>query len=254
MDGSQVSRAPAQPQHAVGRLSAPENDVVHDAIERLDEEAVRRGVELHIRTDFEAFARLRRSVGGVVNPTVDPKYSRLERDAFWVHVTGLDGALVGMVALKVFRTPDFMSLLRNERLWFDRALHAVSPDLKILDPFAPFGGAVSHSAGLWVHPDFRQRRFSYLIPVYVRALTMKLYAVDWMTTFVFSADQARAVKAYGFDRVEKVIDGYCPITGGSAELYMGRACRADIIAGLPRKVAEAVTTPAIRPAPAAAAD
>src|SRR5258708_31665721 len=83
-------------------LTAHEREIVQGAIERLDEEASRKGFEIHIETDFNEFARLRRTGGGVVNQTVDPQFSRLERDAFWLRATDLDGVLVGLYGLKVF--------------------------------------------------------------------------------------------------------------------------------------------------------
>jgi GNAT superfamily N-acetyltransferase len=210
-------------------LTERELDTVVGGIERLDEEATRMGFEIHIETDFNEFARLRRAGGGVVNQTVDPQFSQLDRDAFWLRATDVDGALAGLYGVKVFRTANFMDLLRSERLWFDRGPHAVSPALNIIDPFEPFGGVVSHGAGLWVHPDFRGRGLSGFIPEYVRAIAVKLYAVDSHTGFVFAQHQEHALRAYGFSRVDKVIDGFCPITGSNTELYMGRLTRSEII-------------------------
>ncbi|MBV8167134.1 MAG: hypothetical protein JO021_10100 [Alphaproteobacteria bacterium] len=222
-------------------LSDIESEIVHGGIERLDEAAAAMGLDVSIETDFEEFAQLRRAGGGVVNQTVDPKHSRLDRDAFWLRATDRTGALVGLYATKVFRTENFMDLLRNERLWFDRRPHVVSPQLKILDDFGPFGGVVSHGAGLWIHPACRNRGYSAFIPEYLRALLVKLYAIDSHTGFVFAQHQGHAVRAYGFPRVEKVIDGFCPITGNDTQLYMGRFSRADILKRLAEETLQPLT-------------
>jgi hypothetical protein len=237
---------------ATGALSDRELEIVHGGVERLDEEAIRMGFEVRIETDFEEFARVRRAAGGVVNPTVNPKSSRLDRDAFWLRVSDLNGTLAGVYGVKAFRTQNFMDLLRSERLWFDLRPHVVSPKLRILDSYEAFGGVVTHGAGLWIHPAFRGRGLSGFIPEYLRALAVKRFAIDSHTGFVFAQHQGHAQRAYGFPRVEKVIDGYCPITDSDTQLFMGRMMRAEILERLQAAELQAPITTADRPARATA--
>src|SRR5262249_22169989 len=149
----------------------------------------------------EEFARLRQAGGGSLNQTIDPRHSRLDRDAFWLRATGFDGTLAGLYAVKAFRVANFMDLLRNERLWFDRGPNVITGKQTILDSFEPFGGVVTHGAGLWVNPAFRGRRLSSLLPEYVRALAVKLYAIDWHTGLVQERDREHAQRAYGFTKI-----------------------------------------------------
>lgn len=232
-------------------LSLAELEIVSSALERMDDEALRLGMDIRIETDFDEFVRLRRqSAEGAVSPTLNPEFSHLERDAFWLQVLDLHGSLLAIFGAKIFRTANFMDLMRNERLWFDRGLRVVSPELRVIDHFGRFGGVVSHGAGMWVHPAARGRGISAFLPDYLRALAVKNYAVDWHTMFVFEQHQDHALKAYGYSSIEKVIDGFCPITSTNTKLYLGRMTRQDIIDRLvaPRKI-----TKEARPAPVAAA-
>lgn len=234
-------------------LDVTETEIVHAGIEQLEETAIRAGLEITIETDFAEFARLRQAGGGSLNQTIDPRHSRLDRDAFWLRATAFDGTLAGMYAAKVFRVANFMDLLHNERLWFDRGPNLVTGKQTILDAFAPFGGVVSHGAGLWVNPVFRGRRLSSLLPEYVRALAVKLHAVDWHTGLFMARDRDHARRAYGFTHIELVIDGFCHITGPNSQVCMGLMSRRTILDRLQDDLSAAVLTRADPRVPAVVA-
>src|SRR5262245_6609458 len=126
-------------------LDPRELEIVQAAVEQLDAEGIERGLEVTIETDFHEFARLRKAAGGTVNQTVDPEFSRLDTNAFWLRATDIaSGAMAAVYGVKAFHVSNFMDLLRSERLWFDRGLHVVSPKLQIHDAYEPFGGVVTH--------------------------------------------------------------------------------------------------------------
>lgn len=225
---------------------------IQEALERLSEQMVEIGISVSIETDFEEFARLRKSVGdGGCYPSVDPKLSRLDRDAFWLRVTDRDDALLALYAERIYRCDDFLDLMRSERVWFDRGLRVVSPDYRLLEGvFDAFGGVVGHGCGLWVHPLARRHGLSAFLPDYQRALAVRNFALDWQTCLVFEHLAQHTRKAYGYSQVDAIIDGYFPVTRAPARVYLGRMTRAEIVARLD---APSLVTTAIRQVPAAAA-
>jgi hypothetical protein len=212
-------------------LSATELDVVFGALEALDENAERIGLAVRFETDFDEFVRLRSlSPDGIVNPILNPKHSRLAGNGFWLRVEDRSGRLVALFAAKVFETANFMDLVRTGRLWFDREpLRAVDPRSHPLDPFGPFGGVVSHGAGVWVAPQSRVRGISTMLADMMRALLLKNHAIDWHTmTCIGKALRDQSERAYGYE-MGLIHDGYCPMTDGDVELYLGRMPRAEIV-------------------------
>jgi hypothetical protein len=212
-------------------LSAAELDVVYGALEALDENADQVGLVVRFETDFAEFVRLRGlSSDGIVNPMLNPAFSRLAGNAFWLRVEDRLGHLVALFGAKVFEAANFMDLVRTGQLWFDREpLRAVDPRARPLDPFGRFGGVVSHGAGVWVAPQRRVRGISTLLSDMTRALLLKNHAIDWHTmTCIGKALRDQSERAYGFE-MGLIYDGYCPMTDGDVELYLGRMARADTV-------------------------
>jgi hypothetical protein len=234
-------------------ISDREFAIVQDLLDRLSDQMVETGVSLTVEHDFEEFARLRKMVGdGGCYPSVDPRYSRLDRDAFWLRAVDRNDRLIAFNAERIYRTDDFMALMRSERLWFDRGPRAVSPEYRLIEAaLETFGGVVGHGCGMWVHPSVRRHGISAFLPAYQRAIAIRNYAIDWQTCLAF-ADLAKHIRtAYGYTRVERVIDGYFPVTGKPAEVYLGRISRDEILGMLTGSRVR--VTPVDRPAAAVAA-
>ncbi|MEJ0069322.1 MAG: hypothetical protein WDO24_12020 [Pseudomonadota bacterium] len=85
-----------------------------------------------------------------------------------MRVTDESGFLVAIMAERMYRCDDFMELLRNTRLWFDKGPVAVSPEFRPINGFDAFGGIVGHGSGLWVDPAFRRHGVSSFLPDYYR--------------------------------------------------------------------------------------
>jgi len=227
---------------------------VQRALDRMADEAIDLGMTVRIETDFEEFAYLRRSVGdGFLYPSFDPAVSRLARDAFWVRADNDDGELLAMVASRVFRCDDFMALVRNERVWFDRGPHGMSRGYSVLptrlnDPV--WGGVVGHGGGFFVHPRARGHGLSVWLPMYQRALMVRMYGVDWHTNFVSEAMAERSKRAYGYPDVELIIDGYFPPMRKDQRVYISRISRAEIVRQLEADEFDRRTTRVDRRVPA----
>jgi hypothetical protein len=230
-----------------------ELDVVYGALEALEENAARVGLIVTYHTDFDEFVRLRTlAPDGVVNPMLNPRFSKLDRKAFWLKATARDGTLAALVGAKVFRTDDFMALVRSERLWYDRSpVHEIDARARPLPAFDRFGGTISHGAGAWTAPQFRVRGVTAFMVDYSRALLVKNHGIDWHTVTTIPKYLGVFARGLGYT-VAPLYDGWCTMMGAEVELYLGRITRADIVerlgtpSELPFNWAEV-------PAPAAAA-
>ena len=245
---------------AAGEIVAPQTSdfmIVQRALDRMADEAIDLGVTIRIETDFDEFARVLRTASGWVYPSFDPACARLERDALWLRVTDAEGELVLVYAARVFRCDEFMTLLRNERLWFDRGLRAVSPNYRLLESrfdTPAWGGTVGHGGGLWVDPRARGHGLSTWAPIYMRALMVRRFDIDWQTNLVFANMAERSRRAYGYTEIERVIDGYFPPTGKDAAVYLSRMSRAEILGQLTASEFAARATKVDRQAPAPGVD
>jgi len=232
-------------------LSETEFAVVQRAVAVMMDEALAIDLEISIGADWEEFGRLRgpRGEGGVY-PTFDVRHSRIAAgDGLWVRIGERSGKLVALAAGRVFRTSDFMEVLRSERLWFDRSLRALSPAFRVVDSYfgdQPWGGVVSHGGALWVAPEFRRHGLSTFVPELVRALMARNFGVDWHTSLVFERLVELARKAYGYSEAELVVDGFFPVTGTKERVYLTRMSRRELVA---RLEAESFTARVARLAP-----
>jgi hypothetical protein len=237
---SDVSERTALAEHADARPTEripPRRDqdieIAYAALEALEENAARIGLVVSYQTDFDEFVRLRAlSPDGVVNPILNPKFSKLDRDAFWLQANTRDGALAAMLGAKVFRVQDVMTLVRNERLWYDRhPVHEVDRRAQPLPAFGAFGGTVSHAAGGWTAPQFRIRGLANFLSDYARALLIKNHGIDWATATTIGKYVKGFTSGLGYETAP-LFDGWCTMIGAEVDLHLCRIRRADIVARL----------------------
>lgn len=212
------------------RLHPEQHAVVQTALELLTEEAVGHGVSMSVEHDLDEYIYWRRRAGeGPTNPCVDPRHSVVgPHNSFWLRVTW-EGEVVAIMAERMYECEDFMELIRNERIWFDKGLRALSTDYRPFPAFAPFGGIVGHGVGLWVQPTLRRSGLSTFLTDYYRSIAIKNYGVDWHTCMVLDHLRGHALKAYKYSEVELVIDGYWPMSGDNAKLHLCRVSRDTMI-------------------------
>jgi hypothetical protein len=211
-------------------LSPDQHAVVQTALELLTDEAIDHGVSLSIEHELNEYIRLRKLAGdGPVNPCVDPKHSVVGPDnSFWLRVEW-QGEVVAIMAERMFYCVDFMELVRNERLWFDKGLRVISKEYRPYPAFPAFGGVVGHGVGLWVKPSLRKSGLSTFLTDYYRSVAIKSFLVDWHSCMVHASLIGHALKAYKYSEVELVIDGYWPMSGANATLHLCRVSRETMI-------------------------
>lgn len=227
-------------------LSDAEFGLVQRYIDRVVEEVLELGLSPEIEHDFDIFAKLRRA-NGFLYPSVDPNFSDLDSDALWVRAVTAHGDTVALSAARVFETDDFYELLRSERIWFRKP----PPDAGtrcIIDTadLPEIKGVVAHGGGLWVHPTWRKRGLSHMLPWLVRGLLLRNSAIDYITSLVFEdiALSRLPLTSYAFTRVDKIIDGFFPPTGKAERVYLCRSSRRDIMERIGAELALAEPAPA----------
>ncbi|HLI10839.1 MAG TPA: hypothetical protein VKY65_04500 [Alphaproteobacteria bacterium] len=227
-------------------LTDAEFGLVQRFIDRIVEENLELGLSSEIEHDFDMFARMRRTCG-FLYPTFDPCVSDLGDDALWVRAVTPFGDTVAMSAARVFETDDFYELIRNERVWFRTPPPDAGERCKV-QRIGPFDvrGVVAHVGGLWVNPAWRKRGLSRTLPWLVRALLLRNFGVDHVTSLVFEgiAFSGLPKNAYGFTTVGLVIDGFFPPTEKDERVYMCHITRQEIL----QRMEPAATPAAIAPA------
>jgi GNAT superfamily N-acetyltransferase len=229
-------------------LSVEERGVIQRCLDRVVEEILLLGLRPELVYDFEEFAALR---GAVVPPWVypsfDPRLSELHSDAHWIRVANQFGDTLGMLASRVFRTADFYELMRDETLWFREPPPGAGTRCVVSGENLPrISGVVAHAGALWVHPSWRKRGLSTLIPLFNRAMLLRNFAIDHQTALVFEGMAASGLprNGYGFPRVEKVIEGFFPPTGKAERVYLCEINRAEILERMRRVLAPAAAVDA----------
>lgn len=189
---------------------------------------------LTIDTDMSAWADFlsEAPANPLVNPTFDPRFSRLSPDnSFWLDIR-FGSQTVATSTARLFVTDDYLSLKRSMKLWYDKPTEelaiAEDVDMPVLD------GRIGHEGGLWVHPDHRKRGLSVILPHLNRALCFREWSIDWQTgaTSHGIAKSRLPERAYGFPHVVPCFEGYFPVLRRLERLYITYMSRGELVAGL----------------------
>jgi hypothetical protein len=214
------------------RLGDGEFALVQDYIAHVIDEVLEMGLRPEIEHNFDLFASIR---GGVadkwVYPCYDPRLSDTDHDGLWVRAVDRHGQTVATSAARIFETEDFYDLMRSERLWFRAPDHAAPWRCPVECTIPVFGGIVGHAGGTWVHPEWRQRGLSSLMPKFARALMLRNHDIDHETGLVFEGLALHGLprKSYGYMRVAKVVDGFFPPTGKPERVYLCHITRGEAL-------------------------
>lgn len=168
---------------------------------------LREGFKLTIQTDMREWASLLQNAPAAngANPTFDPDRTGPARDAFWLCVETND-RIVAVAASKLIETDiGYYDYVRQGLLWS----RPPGEPLDILVPEPGPTGLLTHSGGLWVHPDFRRIGLSWLLPRLNQAWSQIEWGVDWIASVIFSDihDKGLPLK-YGSHRCRVLVDGW----------------------------------------------
>jgi hypothetical protein len=188
-------------------------------------------LELHVETDFEWFAAIRRrSSDPWIYPSFDPQRSDLSAGALWIRASLPGGEVVGTYALRVFETENFYDLMRNGALWFKASATPGHARCDVAEP-APIRGIVGHCGGAWIDPTWRRRGVVQAMCRLARALLAHRFAADHETGLVFEHNYRNGLahRAYGYPHVVRVIEGYFPPTGTEENVFLCHMSRREML-------------------------
>jgi len=182
--------------------------------------------ELHLsvvtESNFDALQAFLAANDADRNPTFNPAFSDIERDAFWFRVIDDRGATVACHADRIFRLDDFGDLLESGRLWYRDGFGPHSPvDVRVDRPSIRVGGTVSHSGSLYVHPRSRGCGLSLYLPYLSRSVLLRNFHTTYHTGVVFKSLASSRVPTanYGYPHVDPCLNGFFPPTGKSELMY-----------------------------------
>jgi hypothetical protein len=171
----------------------------------------------------------------VVNPTFDPRCSRLSpRDSFWLDVR-VGSQTIATSAARLFVTDDYFDLIRSTKLWYDPprpqdSRLEVTPSLGV--PL--ISGRIGHEGGLWIAPTHRKRGLSVILPHLNRALCLREWGIDWQTGMTMRdiGQSGIASWAYGFPHVVPCFEGRTPLIDRDERLFITYMNRDELVSGL----------------------
>lgn len=193
-----------------------------------DKLLAREGYDVLISRSMARWAEILRSAPGSdgVNPTFDPDLTGPHDDAFWVGATA-NGQVVAVFAIRLFMVRDgWYDLVRNGLLW-TRPPGRATPIL--IDEPGPTG-AIGHSGGHWVHPDYRGLGLSWILPRYGQAWAQVIWSLDFITSVMMSdVKNAGIGRNYGVERTRLLVDDWFWPRDQHKVVYAGEYSAAHVI-------------------------
>jgi hypothetical protein len=199
-----------------------------------DRASGRRGIELHLRHDFDELRYLsrqpvaQRSQFRLMN-MFNPEFAAdlTPENSYWLAGEDQHGEIVLTQAGRLYHWPD-STLADEARLLFfggrELGQHCiVTTDLaKVITGFAFYGGQG------WVRPDFRGRQESRLFPRLGRAYAMARWPVDWAFSYVVPPLVAKGVAhGYGYRHLGRGIV-YPDTQWGLIEVFVTALSAAEV--------------------------
>ncbi len=215
------------------RFTDPVQDFIDFSLGWLED----RNYTLTVDADMAGWARAMSNAPSiaVVNPTFDPRYSKLTPDdSFWLDIR-VGSQTVAMMAARLFVTDDYLEIKRSGRLWYDPLRPGDVPLTLTVPPGTPtICGNVGHEGGLWVHPVHRKRGLSVVLPHLIRALACRQWDLDWQTgaTMRGVGESGLAQRAYGAPHVVPVYEGHFLVTQRPDRIFLVYMSRDELMAGL----------------------
>lgn len=189
-------------------VSTPDStETLTGYLREADKLLAREGFDVIISRDMSRWVEILETAPGSdgVNPTFDPARTGPHDDAFWVGATK-DNRIAAVFAMRLFHVEHgWYDLVRRGLLW---SSPPGRPTPILIDEAGPTG-AIGHSGGHWVHPDYRGIGLSWILPRYGQAWAQIIWSLGYITS-VMMADVRKAGigRNYGVERTRLLIDGW----------------------------------------------
>jgi hypothetical protein len=195
------------------------------------------GIRLRVRNDFRTLLELNQrtvptgSWFKLVN-MFNPDYGELSSaNSFWISGIDDNNEIVLTQAGRVYYWPK-TTLADEARLMFYAGRDEGQACTITAATARDISGVVYYSGGLWVHPRFRGKGLSRLMPRVGRAYAIARWPLDWVFTYVAPDLVTKGVAAgYGYQDVSYSIK-YPNSPWGNLEVALVRMGREEIYADL----------------------
>ncbi len=209
-------------------LSDREFGLLQLSIEVLQQKIASLGLNLIVERDFEKLVNtLLANNATVINPTIDPRRHVIGPENFWLNVTNHNGRSVACIATRLFETDNFTDLVTSGQLFDHRGLDAFlgGETVEIIETSRRIEGTVNYLASLWVHPIWRRKGLSLILPYLSRSLAMRNYGANYCCAYILRelAMSRLPIDVYGLVHQELSYKGYYPPVSGYEEMYLSYA-------------------------------
>jgi hypothetical protein len=228
-------------------LSANESARIQRGIDGFTTALAAADISLRVCHDFGDYAAVRHAHGDThLNQAFDPAFTRFGPDDFWLLARNRRGEPIATYCVRRLAIDNFYELIQSQALWFGgRSL--ADPRFVVDCEIPPFGGEVAHAGGLWVREDYRgasrQPRLSTVMSRLACGITLQNRPFDHDSAMIRIdprnppdvADRkavALGVRAYGFARACRFVDGWFPPEGRDVIMHLCHSTRAEAVASL----------------------
>jgi hypothetical protein len=226
-------------------LTSNESMIVQLVIENYIAAFAKNGITLRLRRNFATYAAIRQANGDDhLNQAFDPKYIQFGDEDFWLLAVNRRAEAIATYCMRRFVVDDFYDLIRSQALWFGDRPRLVDPHFVVACAIPSFGGRVAHGGGLWVRDDYRgSHKLAVVLPRLARAIALRNSPIDHDSAMIRNdphdpaplADRKAVfmgIRAYGFARVHRFVEGWFPPEGRNAIMHLCHATRAEAMASL----------------------
>jgi hypothetical protein len=181
--------------------------ILNGYLRAADQLLAREGYDVFISEDLRGWVNFMNSAPGTdgVNPTFNPDETGPHDQGFWLGVTRGD-RIVSVFACRLYDGLDgYYDMIRQGLLW--SAPPGRSMEIQIEGP-GP-SGIIAHPGGHWVHPEFRGRGLSWLVPRYGHAFTQLIWPVDFVAGVMMADVKKQGITFnYGTENTRLLINGW----------------------------------------------
>lgn len=217
------------------RLSDEQLRKIQAYMERAIVEVEGMGLRPVVSSDMEAWAGFLAAAPSIaaVTTTFDPQFSYVHPgNCYWLSLRDSRDNVAGCICFRLFLTDDIITLIRSWRLFFDKAPLLEIHPLTLVNPsdIPIISGRVGYGGGYWLHPDYRGRGLSRLLPRMNRALGLRHFDVDWAFGLTKdSEDRATMITDLGLPNRFSCIRGYFPPRGEHGVYQLIYAQRGEML-------------------------
>lgn len=215
----------------MGRLTNGDLALIQSYSEHVRGRADAFGGSITLSSDPKAFAEFLDGQVGThgVSSIHDPQKCHITPDNFaWFRIDA-NGQGICCHAIRCVETDDLIEDVRTHRVFLNLDIPWDCANVGLYDSAyaLEISGRVAIGGGLWVHPDWRGKKFSLLFSKLLRVIAIRRFRWDHYVAFVLNTNNRRAwsLQSTGQMQTHPLLNGYYPPYQRPLDVMMTHSAR-----------------------------